>query len=218
MKINVVNTEALKQFIKEEVTNVINENRACSRLSDTPIQGEFFEIAGRRDYLSIIAACTYGQSRMWYKMQEFYSKNNEVNSDLGEPLMPIAMKRGSKSGRHWTRNIRFGDRIYIPTDSELQSMRYEGNTEEVEGLKGLTNSQIVIDLDIAFDEIDKARDPNKPFAIDYRNILNNLARQGSADIRKAFHTWRKDNQQFYQKWLDSNGETRPNLILPDDSE
>ena len=216
MKINVVNTEALKQFIKEEVTNVINENKACEKLSATPTQGEFFEIAGRRDLMSIIAACAYGSSRMWYKMANFYSKHYNDQDDVGEDIAPKAMKRGSRTGRHWTRNLRLGDRIYIPTVSELQSMRYEGNAEEVEGLKGLTNSQIIIDLSIAFDEIKKARDPNKELVRDYRNILNNLANDGRANIRKAFHTWKNENPGFYKKWLDSNGETKPDLTLPND--
>jgi hypothetical protein len=133
MKINVINTETLKRFIKEEITNVINESKACERLSGPVTKGEFFLVTSSRDYVSTIAACAYGSARMWYKMQEFYFKNAKEMKN-GEYILPKAVERAARKGasRRWPRLIRFQDEIYIPTDEELSTMKLDNNTDNTD--------------------------------------------------------------------------------------
>ncbi len=132
MKINVINTETLKKFIKEEITNVISESRACDRHfpEGVPSKGEH-QIIAASQYMSRIAHCVYGSARMWYKMQEFYFKNKdgEVN---GIPVMPEAVERARRRGniKNWPRMMRLGDTIYVPTDEELETMTIGGDSRE----------------------------------------------------------------------------------------
>lgn len=132
MKINVINTETLKKFIKEEITNVISESRACDRHfpEGVPSKGDHHIIAGSQ-YMSRIAHCVYGSARMWYKMQEFYFKNKDGEVD-GIPVMPEAAERARRRGniKNWPRMMRLGDTIYIPTDEELETMTIGGGNRE----------------------------------------------------------------------------------------
>ena len=150
MKINVINTETLKRFIKEEITNVISESRACDRHfpEGVPSKGDHHIIAGSQ-YMSRIAHCVYGSARMWYKMQEFYFKNKDGEVD-GIPVMPEAVKRARRQGniKNWPRMMRLGDTIYVPTDEQLSTMKinnYADNTDREYRL-GLDAFSTTLDL------------------------------------------------------------------------